>query len=155
MSSRNLFAFILMTCLAAVGFLGLAPVANAASAGQSIMNPGESVRNNVIKIKRRHGDPRIYQPIGPGSAHDYGYYYSRGYYPRHIGPGYIYYGSPYFYSGGDYSNSSYRPEYDDDNYADLSSSAKERCARRFRSFEWDTGLYTTYGGNRKLCSYLR
>jgi hypothetical protein len=30
-----------------------------------------------------------------------------------------------------------------------------RCAARFRSFEWDTGLYTTYGGEKRLCPYLR
>lgn len=34
-------------------------------------------------------------------------------------------------------------------------SAMERCDARFRSFEWDTGLYTTYGGEKKLCPYLR
>ena len=31
----------------------------------------------------------------------------------------------------------------------------EKCAERFRSFEWDTGMYTTYGGDRRLCPYLR
>lgn len=35
------------------------------------------------------------------------------------------------------------------------SSAMNRCAQRFRSFEWDTGYYTTYGGQRRLCPYLR
>ena len=35
------------------------------------------------------------------------------------------------------------------------SSAMERCDARFRSFEWNTGLYTTYGGDRRLCPYLR
>jgi len=30
-----------------------------------------------------------------------------------------------------------------------------KCDRRFRSFEWDTGMYTTYGGERRLCPYLR
>jgi hypothetical protein len=34
-------------------------------------------------------------------------------------------------------------------------SAMERCDRRFRSFEWDTGLYTTFGGDKRLCPYLR
>ena len=29
------------------------------------------------------------------------------------------------------------------------------CAENFRSFEWNTGLYTTYSGERKLCPYLR
>jgi len=30
-----------------------------------------------------------------------------------------------------------------------------KCDRRFRSFEWDTGMYTTYGGDRRVCPYLR
>jgi hypothetical protein len=34
-------------------------------------------------------------------------------------------------------------------------SAMERCDERFRSFEWDTGLYTTFGGDKRLCPYLR
>lgn len=29
------------------------------------------------------------------------------------------------------------------------------CAQNFRSFEWNSGMYTTYGGERKLCPYLR
>jgi hypothetical protein len=31
----------------------------------------------------------------------------------------------------------------------------QRCDNRFRSFEWDTGYYTTYGGDKVLCPYLR
>jgi len=30
-----------------------------------------------------------------------------------------------------------------------------RCAREFRSFNPNTGLYTTYGGQKRLCPYLR
>lgn len=40
-------------------------------------------------------------------------------------------------------------------YYGYSSDARARCAARFRSFEWDTGLYTTYGGDKRLCPYLR
>jgi hypothetical protein len=29
------------------------------------------------------------------------------------------------------------------------------CAESFRSFEWRTGLYTTYGGEKRLCPYLQ
>jgi hypothetical protein len=29
-----------------------------------------------------------------------------------------------------------------------------RCAEQFRSFEIDTGMYTTYGGERRMCPYL-
>jgi hypothetical protein len=116
MTSRNLFASILVACLLTVGLGGLAPVANAASAGQSFLKPGESARNNVIEIKHRGRGPRIYLPIVPYIAYDYPYYYSRGYYPTHIGPGYVYYGYPYRY------RSSYYPR-----YGGRCSSSHRRC----------------------------
>ena len=144
MSSRTLFASILMTCLLTVGLVGFAPVANAASAGQSFIHPSESVRTNVVEAKYYGRHRRGYLPIFPYIAYDYPYYYSRGYYPTHIGPGYIYSG-PYDYS----------VDYSEDDDEGVPYSAKERCAHRFRSFEWDSGLYTTYGGRRKLCPYLR
>jgi len=84
-----------MASLLAVGFLGIAPVANAASGGQTVLKAGKSVRSDVITIKPRARGPRIHLPIGPGPVYcDYPYYYSRGYYPTHIG-GYVYY--PYYY----------------------------------------------------------
>ena len=92
MSSRNLFAPIL-----AVGFLGTALMADAASAGPSILNPGKSAGNSVIEIKSRGRNRRLYLPIVPYIAYDYPYYYSRGFYPTHIEPGFIYYGYPYYY----------------------------------------------------------
>lgn len=99
MNSRNLFASILMTCLLTISLVGLAPMANAASAGQSLLNPGQSAKNNVnvIEIKQRSRGPRIVRPIAPSYlAYDYPYYYSRGYYPTHIGPGYIYHYRTYY-----------------------------------------------------------
>ena len=39
-------------------------------------------------------------------------------------------------------------------YSGDSSGAMQRCASQFRSFEWDTGLYTTYAGEKRLCPYL-
>jgi hypothetical protein len=38
---------------------------------------------------------------------------------------------------------------------DNARSAMQRCDNRFRSFEWDTGYYTTYDGDKVLCPYLR
>ena len=100
MSSRNLFASILMACLLTVGLGG------ATSAGQSFLKPGESARNNVIEIKNRGRGPWPNLPIAPSYlAYDWPYYYNRGHYPTHIGPGYVYYGYPYSY------RSSYRPRY--------------------------------------------
>jgi len=95
MSSRNSFASILMTCFLAIGFLGVAPVANAASGAQSFVKSGKGAKSNVPKIKVRGRGARILLPIGPGQVYcDYPYYYSRGHYPTHI-PGYVYY--PYYY----------------------------------------------------------
>ena len=32
--------------------------------------------------------------------------------------------------------------------------AMRRCARDYRSFDWETGTYVTYGGRVRLCPYL-
>ena len=103
MSSRNLFAFVLLACLLTVSLGALTPVANAASAVQSALKRGETASsNNVIEIKHRGRRPRLYLPIVPYLAYDYPYYYARGYYSKHIGPGYIYYGYPYRYRSSYY-----------------------------------------------------
>jgi hypothetical protein len=99
MSSGNLFASSLMACLLAVGFLGIAPAANDASAGKSIRNHGESGRNYVLEMRRRNRGLRIPLPMGPSYIYyDYPYYYSRGHYPTHIG-GYVYYPRNYYTRG--------------------------------------------------------
>lgn len=99
MTSRNLFASFLVACLPAFGFLAIAPMTNAASAGPAFLKLGESARNSarnyVIEIKRGGRGPRLYVPIVPYVAYDYPYYYSRGHYPTSIGHGYVYYGYPY------------------------------------------------------------
>ena len=33
--------------------------------------------------------------------------------------------------------------------------AKRRCANRYRSYDWDSDTYTTYGGRKKVCRYVR
>ena len=97
MHSRNSFASSLMACLLAVGILGIAPMANDASAGKSIRKR-DSGRNFVLEMQRR-GGPRIHLPMGPSSIYyDYPYYYSRGHYPTHIG-GYVYYPRNYYTRG--------------------------------------------------------
>jgi hypothetical protein len=95
MSSRNSVASLLMPCLLAVGFLGIASATNDASAGKSIRKSGESGRNYVLERKRRAHGARIRLPIGPSYLYyDYPYYYSRGHYPTHI-VRYVYYPSYY------------------------------------------------------------
>jgi hypothetical protein len=64
------------------------------------------------------------------------------------------------------ANEIYRPRrgyyYDDYAYdgpyyypAEYHGDPRRICAQNFRSFEWNTGLYTTYSGERRLCPYLR
>lgn len=91
MLSRTRSASVPMACLTAAAFLCMAPMASTASAGKSVAKPGKDARAFVLKKKRPARSPRIYLPIGPSYIYyDYPYYYSRGYYPTHIG-GYIYY----------------------------------------------------------------
>ncbi len=89
-----------------------------------------------------------------------GYYGRHSYRPRY---GYSYgyrYPGPYryrsYYYGAPRDTVYYtrprvveraRPSYDAD--------AVARCASRFRSFRVDTGTYVTYGGEERLCPYLR
>ena len=62
----------------------------------------------------------------------------RYYRPR---PGYYYddyaYDGPYYYPSG------------------YTGDPRAVCAQNFRSFEWRTGLYTTYSGEKQLCPYLK
>ncbi len=92
MSGRTLFATLLWACLLGIGVVGSASAADV----------GESVKPNVIED---HGfRPLIFPPsIGPGwASREYPYYYSRGYYPTHVGR-YVYRGP--FAHGDDYAAS--------------------------------------------------
>jgi hypothetical protein len=63
--------------------------------------------------------------------------------------------------GGLIAAEAYRgaPAYaDDEEFYEGPASAgdpRELCAQEFQSFEWNTGLYTTFSGEKKLCPYLR
>ncbi len=63
------------------------------------------------------------------------------------------YRSYYYPNYRRYYNDSYR------GYRGYGSSsyqaAKRRCARNYRSYNWRTDMYTTYGGEKKLCPYVR
>src|SRR5262245_54355645 len=91
MFRRKLLPSFVAACLLTVGLGGVDP--NAALAEQVIQKPGESGRNDVIEIKHRSRGPWFYLPIAPSYlAYDDPYYDSRGHYPTHIPPGYVYYG---------------------------------------------------------------
>jgi hypothetical protein len=96
MSDRSLLASIVIACALAVGASGIVPAASAELGRQSVAKRGKSAKNHAFIMRRRVRGVRIYLPIGPSYIYyDYPYYYSRGYYPRHIG-GYVYY-PPYHY----------------------------------------------------------
>lgn len=70
------------------------------------------------------------------------------------------------FSGAVIANEAYRPRrgyyYDDYSYdgpyyypSSYRGDPREFCAQNFRSFEWNTGMYTTYSGERRVCPYLR
>jgi hypothetical protein len=89
MSSQKLFAFVPMACLLAAGLV-IAPAVDGAAAGRSLGKHRESGRTYQLESRQRARGPRIHLPVGPSYIYyDYPYYYSRGYYPTHIG-GYIY-----------------------------------------------------------------
>ncbi len=69
-------------------------------------------------------------------------------------------------AGAIIADQAYRPRrgyyYDDYAYdgpyyypSQYSGDPRVVCAENFRSFEWRTGLYTTYSGEKRLCPYLR
>jgi hypothetical protein len=54
----------------------------------------------------------------------------------------------HYYDEGPYDGPYYYP-------ANYRGDPREVCAQNFRSFDWRTGFYTTYTGERRLCPYLR
>jgi len=54
----------------------------------------------------------------------------------------------HYYDEGPYDGPYYYP-------SDYRGDPRAICAQNFRSFEWRTGYYTTYSGERRLCPYLR
>ena len=54
----------------------------------------------------------------------------------------------HYYDEGPYDGPYYYP-------ANYHGDPREICLANFRTFEWRTGLYTTYSGQKRLCPYLR
>jgi len=91
----------------------------------------------VHKVHRRGGFGRGLA-VGLGAAVVGGIIANEIYRPR---PG-------YYYDDGAYDGPYYRP-------SGYSGDPRVLCAESFRSFEWQTGLYTTYSGEKRVCPYLR
>lgn len=125
MNSQNLFASILLACVLAASQPGVASGANAAWPGHSAFRSGNGAGPPAIRTRHRGHVPRLFLPIAPSYlAYDYPYYYyARGYYPKHIGPGYIHYGNRYFYS------SRYYPR-----FGQQCSNKQRKCVAGWRSY---------------------
>ena len=54
----------------------------------------------------------------------------------------------HYYDEGPYDGPYYYP-------SDYRGDPRTICAQNFRSFEWRSGYYTTYSGERRLCPYLK
>ena len=54
----------------------------------------------------------------------------------------------YYYDDGPYDGPYYYP-------SDYHGDPRQICLQNFRTFEWRTGYYTTYNGEKRLCPYLR
>lgn len=71
----------------------------------------------------------------------------------------VYFGAPYYYGtwGPSYYDDYFYddPVIVDEPIASYDDDAVERCEARYRSFDRRTGTFMTYGGERKLCPYLR
>lgn len=123
-------------------------------ASEAVDAQGKSA-SDVIQVNRR----RYYGGHGRfnyGYGHRHRYRYGSGAFIG-LGAGIV--------AGAIIANSYYRPRagyyYDDYAYegpyyrpAGYGGDPRVLCAENFRSFEWKTGLYTTYGGEKKLCPYL-
>jgi hypothetical protein len=56
--------------------------------------------------------------------------------------------SGHYYDEGPYDGPYHYP-------AGFRGDPREICLQNYRTFEWRTGLYTTYSGQKRLCPYLR
>lgn len=138
--------FMLMTMVSA----GAAPMTGASEAVEA---QGKSA-SDVIQVNRRYYGGHGH---GYGHRHHYRHRYGSGAFIG-LGAGIV--------AGAIIANSYYRPRpgyyYDDYAYtgpyyrpAGYAGDPRVLCAENFRSYEWKTGLYTTYGGEKKLCPYLK
>ena len=122
----------------------------------------EALKAQAAQIVR--GDAgAVLAPAGTGYR-GYGYGYGCGYGYRRAAP-WIGLGAGVV-AGAIIADRYYRPRagyyyddyaYDGPYYAPPRYAGDPRvlCAENFRSFEWRTGLYTTYGGEKRLCPYLQ
>lgn len=145
---------------AAAGFmlmtLASAEAAPMTGAPDAVEAQGAKSDSDVTQVGSRRGFRGGYG--GYGHRHHYRHRYGGSGAFIGLGAGIV--------AGAIIANSYYRPRpgyyYDDYAYdgpyyrpAGYGGDPRVLCAENFRSYEWKTGLYTTYGGEKKLCPYLK
>ena len=146
-------AVMLMTLVSAQA----APMTSATEAVKAQATEAAQTSSEVTRVQ--WGNRGYYR----GGYGRYGYGYGRGYrrgpyIGLGIGAGIV--------AGAIIADSYYRPRpgyyYDDYAYtgpyyrpAQYAGDPRVLCAESFRSFEWRSGLYTTYAGEKRLCPYLQ
>jgi hypothetical protein len=128
---------------------GVTPASATPAAGANLLTQTQDIQQNMsgaILVQRRHR----YQGGGYRGPRHAGRYYGRrhgyrrdrfGRYAPWIGLGII---------GGLAAGAASQGA-----YAAPAGDAYALCAQQFRSFNPSTGTYTTYGGETRLCPYLR
>ena len=120
--------------------VGLAPAEAAPAVTSSLVQSASAADSGATQVRYRHRGHRFGRGVGIG-----------------LGVGIL---------GAIIADQAYRPRrgtyYDDEAYdgpyyapSGYQGDPRTLCAQSFRSFEWRTGLYTTYGGEKRLCPYLR
>jgi hypothetical protein len=133
--------------VAGLAFLPFASTAaHAAPAGATTALSKVHTGQPIIDVRRGGGH-------GHGH-HGHGHWHG-GYGHNHFRPRWYGYGAPYYY---DYGPAYYDDDdvyYEDESVQYSDDDAVERCASRYRSFDYRTGTFLRNDGRRQLCPYLR
>ena len=146
---------------AGVGAMLLALLLAPGTAGAAPFAAGPAVQASTADVTAVQYRGYGYRSYGYARPYAYARPYGRGYgYRPFIGFGVA------AVAGAIIANEIYRPRpgsyYDAYDYrgpyyypTSYQGDPRDICARHFRSFEWNTGLYTAYSGEKRLCPYLR
>ena len=142
--------------------LASAEAAPMTGASDAVEAQGATSASDITQVTYRRGYRGSY---GYGGGYGGGYGHRHHYRHRYGSGAFIGLGAG-IVAGAIIANNYYRPRagyyYDDYAYegpyyrpAGYGGDPRVLCAENFRSYEWKTGLYTTYGGEKKLCPYLQ
>lgn len=146
-SYKSLLASVLVLGLA--GFGSATSASAAPAAGLKSMNSAaaQEANSNLIKVGRRHHRAHGHRHRGWRGHRGWQRHSFRHRHHRHHRR---HWGRTAAIVGGVVAGAAIANAHRGGSY-----SAIERCEARFRSFDRRTGTYTTYGGETRLCPYLR